>query len=118
MTTIAATTATTKCSQIFKRSVPCELLWNLLEQCAIKESNYYVWNYMAFKKAADLIPDFLEQCKPYYHNSKKKYVDKAQTYTSFLTVLRQICKFHGIEYTSQIKYTHSEYDIVYNIYMK
>ena len=33
-----------------------------------------------------------------------KYLDKTQTYRSFITIIRQICKYHHISFTSSIKY--------------
>ena len=58
----------------------------------------------------------IEECKPYYHLSKRKYLEKKVTYNSFTTVLRQICNYNKIIYTSQIKYDKSKYEIVYYIY--
>ena len=37
------------------------------------------------------------------------------TYTAFTTVLRQICKFNHIKYTTKIRYEKSTYEIVYYI---
>ena len=62
------------------------------------------------------IINFFELCKPYYHISKQKYVEKKITYNSFVTVLRQICNHNKIIYTSQIKYDKSNYTIIYYVY--
>jgi len=35
------------------------------------------------------------------------------TFNGIATVLRQICNFHEIAYTSKIKYAHSSYTIEY-----
>ena len=37
-------------------------------------------------------------------------------YKNFVTILRQICKFHHIPFTSTIKYDKSAYDISYSIF--
>ena len=73
---------------------------------------------ISFKKGifTEEINIFLEECKPYYHLSKRKYLEKKATYNSFTTVLRQICNYNKIIYTSQIKYDKSKYEIVYYIY--
>ena len=80
-----------------------------------------------FKKISELktnllknkdIEKFLESCKPYYHTSKRQYLEKKITYNSFTTIVRQICNFNKLIYTSQIKYSKSKYDIVYIIYYK
>jgi len=105
-------------SQIFKNSVPNEVLFNLLEDIAIKTEKCYVFNNYVYKKGVynNTINDFLEKCKPYYYLSKRKYLERKLTYASFITILRQICNFNKITYTSQIKYEKSTYDIIYYIY--
>ena len=105
-------------SQIFKNKIPNELLVTLIENNAIKTDTYYVINNNAYKKGVfnETIPKFLEECKPYYHISKRKYLERKMNYNSFITILRQICNFNNITYTSQIKYDKSEYNIIYYIY--
>jgi hypothetical protein len=105
-------------SQIFKNTVPNELLISLLDEIAVKTEKCFVFNNNSYKKGIfnDTIPTFLEKCKPYYHISKRKYLERKINYNSFITILRQICNFNKITYTSQIKYDKSNYDIVYYIY--
>lgn len=105
-------------SQIFKTPVPTELLFTLLESIALKTNNCYVFDNNAYKRGIfhNLLEAFLEECKPHYYISKRKYVEKKMTYNSFVTVVRQICNFNKITYTSQIKYDKSNYDIIYYIY--
>ena len=62
------------------------------------------------------IPKFIQKCFPYYHISKRNYLEKKITYNSFTTILRQICNLNKITYTSKIKYDKSKYDIVYCIF--
>lgn len=108
--------------QIFKKNVPNELLYKLLESMCVKNDNYYLFNTISFKKGIfnGDINAFFEECKPYYHISKRnKYLEKPKiAYNNFTTVLRQICNFNKITYTSEIKYDKSVYEIVYNIYFK
>ena len=105
-------------SQIFKNPIPNELLINLLNEIAIKTEKYYILNSNSYKKGIfkDVISIFINECKPYYHLSKRKYLDRKITYNSFITIIRQICNFNNITYTSQIKYDKSTYDIIYFIY--
>jgi hypothetical protein len=105
-------------TQIFKNKVPCELLFDILDNLCVKNDKYYIFNMDSFKKGLykDLIPKFLETCKSYYHISKRKYLEKELTFNSFITVLRQICNFNNITYTSNIKYDKSSYFITYYIY--
>jgi SNF2 family DNA or RNA helicase len=105
-------------TQIFKRNIPNELLFNILDELCVKNDKYYIFNVDSFRKGVykELISKFLETCKPYYHISKRKYLEKKLTFNSFITVLRQICNFNKITYTSQIKYDKSDYSIIYYIY--
>jgi hypothetical protein len=107
-------------TQIFKNDIPNDLLFNLLEDICMKNDKHYILNLESFKKGVfnNSIQKFFEICKPYYHNSKKKYIEKKLTYNSFITVVRQICNYNKLTYISQIKYTKSSYDIVYIIYKK
>lgn len=105
-------------SQIFKEHVPNEMFFNLLENIAIKNDKYYSINKNSYKKGMfdNSIVEFIQQCKQYYYLSKHKYLDRKVTYNSFITIVRQICNFNKITYTSQIKYDKSNYDIWYYIY--
>ena len=105
-------------NQIFKKSIPKEILFLLLDDIAMKNDKLYTFNGIAFKKGVfnDSIETFLEKCKPYYHLSKMKYVERKPSYNNFTTVLRQICKYNNITFTSQIKYDKSNYEIIYYVY--
>jgi hypothetical protein len=48
--------------------------------------------------------------------SKQKYLERKLAYNNFTTILRQICNFCAINYTSVIKYDKSTYNIIYYIY--
>jgi hypothetical protein len=105
-------------SQIFKNSIPNDMLINLLNDIAVKTEKCYVVNNNAYKKGIfnESILKFIEECKPYYHLSKRKYLERKMTYNSFITIIRQICNYNKITYTSQLKYDKSVYDIMYYIY--
>lgn len=107
-------------SQIFKTKIPTEMLFSLLESISVKNNNYYIVNNIAYKKGVfnEFIIKFIEQCVPYYHTSKIKYVERKLTYGSFVTIIRQICNANNIKYTSNIKYNKSKYDIHYYIYFE
>jgi hypothetical protein len=105
-------------SQIFKEHLPNEVIFKLLDDIAVKSDKYYVLNNNSYKKGMfnNIIIDFINQCMPHYHISKQKYLERKINYNSFITIIRQICKFNNIIYTSQIKYDKCTYDIVYYIY--
>ena len=109
-------------SQIFKNKIPISIIVQLLEDIAVKSvaidtNAAYIVNNNVYKKGIfnGKIAAFYEVCKPYYHLSKRKYLDKKISYNTFITVIRQICNSNKITYTSQIKYDKSVYDIIYSI---
>ena len=77
-----------------------------------------MFNIECFKRGVykELIQQFIENCRSYYHISKRKYLDRKLTYNSFTTILRQICNSNKIIYTTKIKYDKSTYNIFYYIY--
>jgi|UniRef100_A0A6C0HC84 hypothetical protein len=105
-------------TQIFKKQIPNDTFIALLEDIALKTEKYYIVNNESYKRGlfTTSIPTFIEYCKPFYHISKQKYLERKLTYNSFTTILRQICNFNKMKYTSQIKYDKSNYDIIYYIY--
>lgn len=105
-------------TQIFKNTVPNYILFELFDKICLKNEKHYTFDFNSFKRGTynQDIQQFLKACTPYYHLSKRKYLEKPLTYNSFTTVLRQICNFNNITYTSQIKYDKSKYDIIYYIY--
>jgi hypothetical protein len=105
-------------TQIFKNIIPTEKIFHLLDLLCIKNEKHYIFDTNSFKKGlfTQEINKFLEECKPYYHISKRKYLEKKVTYNNFTTVMRQICNFNKIIYTSQIKYDKSKYEIIYYIF--
>ena len=104
--------------QIFKIPVSNENFFSFLDGICIKNEKHYILNKNSFKKGIynNSISTFFEKIKSCYYLSKRKYLDRKLTYNSFTTVIRQICNFNKITYTSQIKYDKSVYDIVYYIY--
>jgi hypothetical protein len=104
-------------SQIFKTPIPNDIFINFLQDIAIKNNNKYIINTICYKKGMynGIIEKFIELCKPYYYLSKRKYLERKLTYSSFITIIRQICNYNKITYTSQIKYDKSNYEIIYYI---
>ena len=111
-------------SQVFKNYFSKNILFDFLDSCCDKSKEkeydkYYEFNNISFKKAKFEKKDldlFYKSIKPYYHNSKKFYVDREKTYKNFITIIRQICKLLKITYKSKIKYRNSSYSIIYFIY--
>ena len=84
----------------------------------ITNKNQYIFSKESFKRAKidNAIELFCENLKQYYFPSKYHYLDRESKYKYFITILRQICKYHHIPFTSNIKYSKSKYEIKYFIY--
>jgi len=105
-------------SQIFKKNIPVEIITKFFDEYCIPVKKYYVFNKDCYKKLSynQKIESFLLSCEEYYHNSKKKYLQNT-SFNGITTVIRQICNFHQIPFTSKLKYAHSTYTIEY-IFLK
>ena len=68
-------------TQIFKSEIPKEVFYSFLDKVCTKTDKFYVFNNCAYKKGnlLDVITPFLEECKPHYHLSKQKYIEKKLT---------------------------------------
>ena len=104
--------------QIFRRLVPQELLYELLEKVCLKTEKYYLVDHNAYKKFMylGLDKDFGQTILDYYHASKQFYALREMNYNSFINIIRQICKSNQMMFTSQIRYMESKYSIEYLIF--
>ena len=108
-------------SQIFKKIYPKESLINFIDKFAYNNNNnnnYYLINKSCYKRAIflDIIKEFIDDIKDYYHVSKRKYIENVDNYSKFITIIRQLCKINNVNFASKIIYTKSTYDITYYIY--
>ena len=105
-------------TQIFKKNVPINVLYELLDKICIKSDKYYLVDNNCYKKLIyhHYFEDFFKQIVDYYHISKQFYITRKLSYNSFTNVIRQICKSNNVMFTSNIKYNKSLYDIQYMIY--
>lgn len=104
--------------QIFRSSVPNEILFDFLEKIAFKTDKYFLFDMNAFKKMLfyNYHTEFCDTIKPYYHTSKQFYLERKMEYNTIITIIRQICKNNNIMFTTKIKYNKSIYNINYFIY--
>ena len=105
-------------SQVFRTSVPIGVVSQLLDTIAEKTDHYYVMTNDCFKKAMflDVIHDFVEQCFPYYHTSKRYFVQNMRDTPCFvhlITILKQIYRDHHLKVERVLKYEKCSYVIVY-----
>lgn len=104
--------------QIFKREIPHNILFDLLEKICLKSDKYYIIDVAAYNKLLflDLTKTFIDALTEYYFLSKRFYLEREFTYSSFTNIVRQICKHKNIKIESEIKYSHSKYYINFFIY--
>ena len=109
-------------SQIFQKPIPSDLLFNFIEPyCDKTDNNYLLFSKVAFKKMKlkeNSIQDFYDSIKKYYYNLKQYYLERDKTYKNLITIIRQICKYLHVPYTSKILYFKSTYEIRYYIFNK
>jgi len=105
-------------NQIFKKNIPVDILYELLEKICVKNEKYYLVDHNSYKKMLyhHFYDEFCEKILEYYHVSKQFYLTRKLTYNSFTNIIRQICKSNNIMFTSNIIYNKSLYNIQYLIY--
>jgi hypothetical protein len=109
-------------SQIFKKIYPITSLIEFIKKFAYYNDNinnkYYLINKSYYKRAIymNIIDNFLHELRDYYHLSKYKYLENVNTYSKFMTIIRQLCKINNVNFASKIVYAKTSYDIAYYIY--
>ena len=103
---------------IFKTPI-CNLdFFDFLDTICLRTDKYFLFDMNAFKKMVyqDSYVEFKNHLKQHYYPSKIYYLERELTYTSFTTILRHICKSNSISYSSETRYSNSNYNIIYYIY--
>ena len=105
-------------NQIFKKEIPIQILYEILEKMCVKTDKYYMVDLNAYKKMLyhEYHIEFCKSLLDYYHLSKQFYLTRKLTYNFFTNIIRQLCKSKNIMFTSNIKYNESNYVIEYYIY--
>lgn len=106
---------------IFKNKMPIGILFQLFDKVMPSDIHQYILTKSVFKIISmnNYLEPFLKECMNYYTNSmQKKYILKpSMTYKCFLTIVRQICRINEIDFYYKLKYSHSDYEIIYYINM-
>jgi hypothetical protein len=105
-------------NQIFRIKYPASHLFRFLEQFCLKTEKYYLFDINSYKKMIfhKLHENFLETLIYYYRLSKHYFITRNITYSSFITILKHICKNDDIVFTSNITYDKSKSYSNYQIY--
>ena len=107
-------------SQLFQNKYEKEHFCEFLNKYCERDKDRLIFNKSSLKKAKldnGVIP-FLEELKQYYFPSKQFYLERDPLYKNIATIVRQVCKYLHVPYTSNIKYSKSQYEIMYIIYLK
>jgi len=106
-------------SQIIKTTFSKDIIYNFLKEFCDVTNKFYVFSKTTFKKIklqnTDKLDEFYDKIKPHYFKSKQFYLERDKTYKNFITILRQLTKYHHIPYMSKIIYLKSTYEIKYFI---
>ena len=105
-------------TQLFKTTVPLELVMDFIKLIAEeKVDNYYTLTKIIYKQAEynNHLIGFINSLKPHYYKSKLYYLERKLDYVKFMTIIRQLCNVHKLEYTSKIIYNNSSYEIEYTL---
>tara|TARA_Y100000287_G_C14161015_1_gene324723 strand:+ start:113 stop:460 length:348 start_codon:yes stop_codon:yes gene_type:complete len=102
-------------SHIFIEKVPLDNLYEFFKKNAILQGEKYFFDVNLYRKGIfnENITNFVNTIEPYYKHQKKFYITRELTYKNFMTILRQLCRSHNIEYTNKIKYINNSYQIEY-----
>ena len=79
---------------------------------------FLIFNDIIFKKKIDIINNFYTYLLDYYFESKKFYLTRDKTFKNFCTILRQLCKYLNIPFTSKLQYNKTKYSIYYVLILK
>ncbi len=105
-------------SQIFKKPIGPNILFEFLDKYALDKGDFYILSNISYNKAKfhKDISVFCNTLLPHYHTSKQYYITRKMNYNNFTTIVRQLCNLCFINYTSKTEYNNSAYNIIYYIY--
>lgn len=105
---------------LFRMPIQIQPLLAVLSAVAprIDSGKWFHFNVTAYRKMIyqQIHLPFIESIRDYYFPAKwRKYGDKELTYSSFTTILRQMCNEVGLAFYTKIVYDHSVCNTVYFI---
>jgi len=106
-------------NQILKEKI--DFFYDYLLKFGTLENDYILINPNHFKRAkySDVLNEFLDKIEPYYHTTKKKYINREDiSYIQFITILRQISHMNGVFFEYKIKHTNSKHYMEYYFFTK
>jgi len=103
--------------QIFKYVFPRDLFYSLLDKICEPSETEYIIDINSYKrmKFHNYHTEFLGSLVTCYHWSKRFYIERDFTYSSFITIIRQLCRLYNLTIVSSIQYSESTYSLKYTI---
>lgn len=106
-------------SQIFKKKIDISIILNYLKQIGtIQLDKFLIFNELVINNKQDIINNLYIYLSDYYYQSKKYYLTRDNTFKNFCTILRHICKYLNIPFTTKIIYNKTKYKIYYVVVLK
>lgn len=106
---------TTTTTRLFKTPVTLNIIFELFDQVCLLKDNQYVFDVTAFNKMKhlNLLDPFLTKLKEYYFPHKYALLNEEQTLIHFMTIIKQICKYHKLKIKTVICQEFPRYIIEY-----
>ena len=85
---------------IYREKPDYKYLKDVIELFGTKQKNEYIIDYTSYKKILfhNYHINFLNELLNYYHKSKTFYITRKFTFSSFLTIIRHLCKLYDKKY--------------------
>jgi hypothetical protein len=85
----------------------------------VRDDKYYVVNVNSYRKsiADNSFGEFCDAIRSHYIPSRQRYVDSVDSYSRFLTVIRQVCRVTDMEIKKhRVGRGHNNTFFVYHVY--
>jgi len=108
--------------QLFNTKVPLDIVIHFLSHISndiVRNNKYYVVNMNSYRKGIKdgSIKKLCDDIRYMYISNKRRYVENIDTYSRFLTVIRQICRVNNIEIKkSRIGCGHNNTYFIYHVF--
>ena len=105
-------------NQNIRKQYPNEKFYEFLQKyCGMINNNFFFFYIDSYKKAKfyNDIKHLCNELYNYYYPSKYHYLTRDQKFSKFTTIIRHICNFNGIPFTTRINYASNTYYISYYI---
>jgi hypothetical protein len=89
-------------AKVFKTPVTLDILYDLLDQICLVKEKCYIFDVSSLNKMVflGLYEPFLQRLREYYLPSKYGYLTKEASVASFMSIVKQICKYHELSVTT------------------